>query len=124
VKQDSGPPEPTAGKLAVDPNPSPDKEGGFFSSADEKRQGIQNKHELDLHDRKAGWIGKITGSTNSSLNVATAMVAGLTIALFICLGGGIYKGFSEFSPFIEKLIAAILTVGGFIFGVGQGRSDK
>jgi hypothetical protein len=124
VNQDNKPPEPTSGVLRIDPNPSPDKEGGFFSSSDEKRQGIQNRHELDLHDKKAGWIGKITGSTNASLNVATAIAAGLTIALFICLVGGISKGFSEFGPFVEKLIAAILTVGGFIFGVGQSRSEK
>lgn len=111
-------------KIAVERNPTPDGEGGFFSSADEKKQTMSNNHQLAIHDRNLGSIGKYTGSTNPSLNIAAAIIAGLVAALFACILGSSLQGLKEFGPYTERLIAAILTVGGFIFGVRQGSSDK
>jgi hypothetical protein len=65
-------------------------------------------------------IGKVTGSTNASLNVAAIIIAALFVALLICIVGSAISEKSILGPFIERLIAAILTVAGFIFGVQQG----
>lgn len=110
-------------KTKIDPNPTPDAEANTFSTIDERREGIRNRHSLDIHDRNLGSIGRFTGSINSSLNIAFVLLAGLLMALFVCLAAAIFKGMSEFGPHIEKLITAILTVGGFIFGVKSG-ADK
>lgn len=115
------PPDPP-GHIQLEKNPSPDKEGGFFSSVDEKKAA--NAHQLAVHDRNLGSIGRFTGSTNPSLNIAAAIAAGLLVALFVCLIASGFQGIANLGPYIEKLIAAVLTVSGFIFGVRQGGSDK
>lgn len=110
--------------IEVARNPTPDAEGGFFASPDDKRQAMLNKHQLDVHDRNLGLIGKITGSTDPSLNIASVIAGGLIVALFLCLGGAVFHGLDKLGPYIERLITGILTVGGFIFGVRQGGSEK
>lgn len=110
------------GHIAVDKDPTPDEEGGFFSTADEKRQAMLNQHELAIHDRNLGLIGKVTGSTNASLNVAAIIIAALLVALMICLIGSAFLTENKFGSYVERLIAAILTVAGFVFGVRQAGS--
>ena len=95
-----------------------------YFQLDEKREKIRNQHELNVHDRNLGLIGKCPGSTNASLNIAFVIVGLLSIALFVCLLGGICSSWGPVGPYIERLIAAILTVGGFIFGVQQGSGSK
>jgi hypothetical protein len=113
-------PDPTPARITVQKNPTPEGEGVFFSSDEEKRQAQNNRHQLDIHDRNLGMIGKVTGSTNASLNVAAIIIAALFVALLICLVAAWTSEKSILGPFIERLIAAILTVAGFIFGVQQG----
>lgn len=124
MSQDDSRPDEPPKKIEIERNPTPDAEIGFFSSADEKRQTMINAHELQLLDRKLGWMGKYTGSTNPSLNIAAGIIAGLVIALFLCFIGAVVQGLAAFGPYVERIIAAILTVGGFIFGVRQSGSDK
>ena len=81
---------------------------------------MSNKHELDVHDRKAGIIGKATGSTNASLNIAFVIAVSFLAAMIFCLIGALFSANPLFSQHIEKIIAAILAVAGFIFGVQQG----
>jgi uncharacterized membrane protein len=116
----SGPHDAPVGHIAVAKDPTPEGEGGFFSSDDEKRQTLQYNHQLAIHDRNLGMIGKITGSTNASLNVAAIIIAALFVALLICIVGFAISEKSILGPVIERLTAAILTVAGFIFGVQQG----
>ena len=119
MSQDASQPDPPA-KISIGKNPTPSEEETFFSSADEKRQAMSNKHELDVHDRKAGIIGKATGSTNASLNIAFVIAVSFLAAMIFCLIGALFSANPLFSQHIEKIIAAILAVAGFIFGVQQG----
>lgn len=116
-------PEPP-GKIKLDPNPNPEDEAEAFSNADERREARKNSHDLAVLDRNLGWIGRCTGSTNPSLNVAAVIAAALALALFLCLGGAAINGLEKFSVIIERLIAGILTVAGFIFGVTQSSEKR
>ena len=120
----SDPPDAPPGHITVATNPTPENEGGFFSLSDEKRTAMQNKHQLDIHDRNLGQIGKVTGSTNASLNIAAIIVLALFLALLVCIGSACWSEKSVLGPYIERLIAAILTVAGFIFGVQQGKNSS
>ncbi len=103
------------GKIRVDSEPTPDEEANAFSTKDERREQRKHEHQLAILDRDLGWIGKATGSRNASLNVASVILIGMFIALFICLALS--------SQHVEKIITAILTISGFIFGVKQGKSE-
>jgi len=81
---------------------------------------MQNSHELAVHDRKLGLIGRLTGSTNPSLNIAAMIAMALLTALLLCISVEGWVGKGVLSPYIERLIAAVLAVAGFIFGVQQG----
>lgn len=118
------PASPPQGRIEVDKDPTPAEEAREFETSDDRRQEQRNKHELALHDRQLGRIGGYTGSTNPSLNIAAALLAGLLVALLGCLLGAITSGLATIGPYIERLIAAILTVASFIFGVRQGGSGK
>jgi hypothetical protein len=104
------------GNVELDKDPTAEEEEEFFETADERRQKQRDTHALAVLDRNLGWIGRYTGSTNAPLNIASAILVGLFAALFLCLGGAAYSGLASVGNYIERLIAAILTVSGFVFG--------
>lgn len=110
-------------KVKLEKDPSPEGEGGFFSSPDEKMRVLENNHALSVLDRQLGLIGRVTGSTNPSLNIAFVIAAALLAILGLCIGS-VAWGAKALEPFVERVLAAILSVAGFIFGAHIGGGNK
>ncbi len=112
LSQDEVPPT-----IEIDRSPTAEEEAESFSSSEAR---ARRKHELDITGQHLGMIGKFTGSTNPSLNIATVIAAGFFIVLLIVVVASFGFAESRYSGLIEKLIAALLSVASFIFGVRQG----
>lgn len=117
-------PPSESGRVRVEQSPTPEQEADKFSNADEGREDKRNKHALEVLDRNLGWIGKCTGSTNPSLNIAAVIAAALCLCLLLAFIGAAVSGIDKMSAVIERLVAAILAVAGFVFGVTQGSGNK
>lgn len=121
MTQESGRDDETERSIVLEKNPTPDDEGGIFSTSDEKRQVRKNEHDLALIDRQLGWLGRITGSTDSSLNIAWFIAAFLLIALLFCLIVSASNAQSQLSGYIDKIISVIAAIAGYIFGSSRSR---
>lgn len=100
--------------LQIERNPTPKGEAADFENPDEKRLARKNKHELDLLDKQLGKIGCWVGSIDPSLNIAFVL---LGVIAFLLLLSGIGINFKvEFQSITDKLITALLTVAGYVFG--------
>lgn len=108
-------------RIDLEKNPTPDDEGGFFSSSDEKRVVRKNEHDLALIDRQLGLLGRITGSTDSSLNIAWFIAALLLLALLFCLFDAAGNEQSKLVGYVDKIISVIAAIAGYIFGSSRNR---
>ena len=96
--------------------PSPEGEAEAFSTVDELKLAAERAHELNVLEKEMGFIGKITGTTNISIKVAFVVEFGLFVLVACCIIWEAPNGV------IDKLVTAMMTIIGFIFGVGASKS--
>jgi len=107
-------PDPSKQSLSVDPNPTPDKEAQDFENEDERRLRRERRHEIELLERRQGIIGRVTGSSNASLN--NGILVFLLLAVLLCVAEGFqYLGVPN-EAIIDGIIKLMLMVVGFIVG--------
>ncbi len=102
--------------IEIAASPSPEEEAESFSTADERKQSAERAHQLAVKEIEMGFIGKFTGTANIPIKVALTVVVGLFLLVAFCLVWGAPDGV------IDKLVTAIMTIVGFIFGVGVRKS--
>ena len=94
---------------------TPEGEAGDFETTDERRIRLERDHELRVLNAKKGWIGKFTGSTNSSTNNGVFILVFLSI---IFLSFGVIEMFKngQLSETSKSLLALMSAIVGYIFG--------
>jgi uncharacterized membrane protein (UPF0136 family) len=72
-------------------------------------------HELALLAAKGGLVGRLTGSTNESLNTGFLVLI-ISLILFAGSMAGTYVDAAKFSIITDDLFKLVLTVAGYVFG--------
>jgi hypothetical protein len=108
-------------QLQLDPNPTPKAESQDFSNSDDIRRGQEYAHQLALLDRNQGYLGKLIGSSETTLTIAFTVIIICVLCCIGCLVGMVWQPpiFLEALKFFGTVIA---TFGGYVFGVKS--SDK
>ena len=109
----------TQATVAVDPNPTADKESRDFENDDDRRR---REHELALLGMRQGLIGKITGSSNESLNNGALVL--LILAILLCIAEWVQYSGVKLDNVTDGIIKIMLTVVGFIFGAGSASRNR
>lgn len=103
-------------QLDLEENPSPASEANQFSTPDERERAAAATHARMLSDKAAeqGPIGRVIGSSDSSLNICFILLILGFIAILISCIAMVWteKAISVF----EKLITFELTLAGYVMG--------
>lgn len=96
-------------------HPSPRDESVDFSTPDERADERNKNHELEILKAEKGPIGRLIGSSDSSLNVAFILLAiGAVAILGTLLAEGIVPG--TYQGYFDKLVTFELTIAGYVMG--------
>lgn len=100
-------------------NPTPAGEAGDFQSPDEAALEAAHKRNMDNKSAEQGPIGKLIGSSDSSLNVCFVL---LILGFIAMLVSGVAMIWSpDAGTVFERLITFELTIAGYV--MGKKKSD-
>jgi hypothetical protein len=109
-------------QLRIDPNPSPKDEARDFQNSDERRLAATHSHELAMIDARRGLIGRLTGSTNDSMNTGLFILVCGLLLLAGSMVGGLFRP-EAFSGTTDNLFKFVLTVSGYVFGTKVAQKE-
>lgn len=102
-------------QLDLERNPTPAGEAGEFQSVDEAALEAAHKRKMDDKSAEQGPIGRLIGSSDSSLNICFVLLICGFIAM---IAAAIAMALSENvgAAIFERLITFELTVAGYVMG--------
>lgn len=101
-------------QLKLEENPTPGEEASDFSTPDERAEDAKHRRVLKEKEAEQGPIGKLIGSSDSSLTICFALLVfgGLAILISLLLMIWVEGAQAAF----EKLVTFELTVAGYVMG--------
>lgn len=101
-------------QLDLDRSPTPLSEAGEFLSPDE--MALEAAHKRKMADKSAeqGPIGRLIGSSDSSLNVCFVLL--MLGALGICIAGVAMIWSASAVTAFERIVTFELTIAGYVMG--------
>lgn len=95
-------------------NPTPAGEAGDFQSSDEPALEAAHKRNMDNKSAEQGPIGKLIGSSDSSLNICFVLLILGFVAMLVSGIAMIWT--AEAGTIFERLITFELTIAGYVMG--------
>ena len=108
-------------RLAVERDPTPQQESEVFENDDERRARLKHERELDLIHEHKGFLGGLTGSTDTRVNTGVAVLLILT-GLLLFTETLLLAGAPHLETVPDGIIKVMLAVVGFVLGSVAPRS--
>ena len=101
-------------QLDLQESPTPADEAGDFQSSDEAAREAAHKRKMDDKSAEQGPIGKLIGSSDSSLNICFVLLILGFLAMLVSGFALIWE--PKAATVFERLITFELTIAGYVMG--------